>query len=130
MESWKQRRRDSGEYEDPRLNNIDALYYYFYSIGVGAIGISTFSTITEEQLNVLKRFRNVFDFAYRRYADVAQAEAQAREAQIEAALERVRSRTTSARCYRLTASKCHCIVVTSVGTTCRKEVDVRTVCHR
>ncbi|MEQ1798615.1 MAG: ATP-binding protein [Lacibacter sp.] len=93
LESWKQRRRDSGEYEDPRLNNIPALYYYFYSIGVGAIGISTFSSITEEQLNVLKRFRNVFDFAYRRYADVAQAEAQAIEAQIELALERVRART-------------------------------------
>ena len=93
LESWKQRRRDSGEYEDPRLNNIPALYYYFYSIAVGAIGISTFSPITEEQLNVLKRFRNVFDFAYRRYADVAQAEAQAKEAQIELALERVRART-------------------------------------
>ncbi len=79
LESWKQRRRESGEYEDPRLNNLDALYYYFYSIGVGAIGISTFSSITEEKLNVLKRFRNVFDFAYRRYADVAQAETQARE---------------------------------------------------
>ncbi len=93
LESWKKRRRDSGEYEDPRLNNISALYYYFYSIEVGAIGISTFSPITEEQLNVLKRFRNVFDFAYRRYADVAQAEAQAREAEIELALERVRART-------------------------------------
>ncbi len=92
LESWKQRRRDSGEYEDPRLNNIEALYYYFYSIGVGAIGISTFSSITKEQLNVLKRFRNVFDFAYRRYADVAQAEAQSREAQIELGLERVRAR--------------------------------------
>ncbi len=91
LESWKQRRRESGEYEDARLNNLDALYYYFYSIGVGAIGISTFGSITEEKLNVLKRFRNVFDFAYRRYADVAQAEAQAREAQIEVSLERVRS---------------------------------------
>ena len=48
LESWKQRRRDSGEYEDPRLNNIDALYYYFYSIGIGSIGISTFGPIGEE----------------------------------------------------------------------------------
>ncbi|HLO37846.1 MAG TPA: nuclear transport factor 2 family protein, partial [Lacibacter sp.] len=92
LESWKQRRRDSGEYEDTRLNNIDALYYYFYSIGVGAIGISTFSSISEDQLNTLKRFRNVFDFAYRRYTDVTQAEAQAKEALIELGLERVRAR--------------------------------------
>jgi len=93
LESWKQRRRESGEYEDSRLNNITALYYYFYSIGVGAIGISTFSSLTAEKQNLLKRFRNVFDFAYRRYMDVAQAEAQAKEAQIELALERVRART-------------------------------------
>ncbi|MBK8550965.1 MAG: hypothetical protein IPL53_07870 [Ignavibacteria bacterium] len=42
---------------------------------------------------MLKRFRNVFDLAYRRYMDVAQAEAQAREVKIEIALERIRSRT-------------------------------------
>ena len=42
---------------------------------------------------MLKRFRNVFDFAYRRYRILKQAEAQAREAQIQLALERVRART-------------------------------------
>src|SRR4030095_4334988 len=91
LESWKERRRKDGEYEDPRLDNIPALYYYFYSTGVGALGISTFSSLTEEKLNVLKRFRNVFDFSYRRYQDIANAEAQAREAEIEVALERVRA---------------------------------------
>jgi hypothetical protein len=35
----------------------------------------------------------VFDLAYRRFLDLQKAEAQAREAQIEAALERVRSRS-------------------------------------
>jgi signal transduction histidine kinase len=97
LESWKQRRRDSGEYEDPRLNDLSELYYYFYSIGVGAIGISAFNPLTNVNLDLLKRFRNVFVFAYRRYMDVAQAEAQAREAQIEAALERVRSRSMEMR---------------------------------
>ena len=93
LESWKQRRRDSGEYEDPRLENINALYYYFYSIGVGAIGISTFSSLTTERINILKRFRNVFNLAYQRYQDIDKAEEQARDAQIELALERVRART-------------------------------------
>jgi hypothetical protein len=37
----------------------------------------------------------VFDLAYRRYQDIEKAEAQAREAQIELALERVRARTMS-----------------------------------
>jgi len=93
LESWKEFRKSRGEKDDQRINNISALYYYFYSIGTGSIGISTFSSINEEKLELLKRFRNVFDLAYRRYNDIALAEAQAKEAQIELALERVRART-------------------------------------
>ncbi len=93
LKSWQQRRRSSGEYNDPRLNKISALYYYFYSTGVGALGISTFSPISKDEVEVLKKFRNVFDMAYQRYVDIEKAEAQAREVQIELALERVRART-------------------------------------
>ncbi|HEX7847218.1 MAG TPA: nuclear transport factor 2 family protein, partial [Chitinophagaceae bacterium] len=93
LKSWKKRRKDSGEYNDPRLNKISALYYYFYSTGVGALGLSTFSPISKDNLELLKRFRNVFDLAYRRYMDVKKAEEQARESQIQLALERVRART-------------------------------------
>jgi signal transduction histidine kinase len=53
--------------------------------------VEPFSAISAEQQKTLNRFRNVFGLAYRRYADVAKAEVQAREAQIEAALEKVRS---------------------------------------
>lgn len=93
LKDFRELRKNNGELDDPKLEDCAELHYYFYSIGTGSIGISTYSSITAEKLNVLKRFRNVFDFAYRRYIDVAQAEAQAREAKIEAALERVRSRT-------------------------------------
>jgi signal transduction histidine kinase/ketosteroid isomerase-like protein len=93
LKKWKEFRKARGEKEDKRIKNSTALYYYFYSIGTGSIGISTFYEICEEKQELLKRFRNVFVFAYRRYMDVAQAEAQAKEAQIETALERVRSRT-------------------------------------
>ena len=93
LDDWKKFRERKGEKKDQKVDSIQALYYYFYSIGTGAIGISTFSSISEEKRNLMKRFRNVFDFAYRRYLDVAQAEAQTREAQIELALERVRART-------------------------------------
>ncbi len=64
-----------------------------FLIGVGDIGISTLYSIDESQIKILKTFRNVFDLAYRRYNDITIAEAQARESQIEAALERVRSKT-------------------------------------
>jgi signal transduction histidine kinase len=97
LKDWIAFRKKIGEKDDPRIENTDALYYYFYSIGTGSIGISTFSSIAGDKLNVLKRFRNVFDFAYRRYTDVAQSEAQAREAQIELGLERVRARAMAMR---------------------------------
>ncbi len=91
LDEWKEFRRSHGEQDDPRLDNVNALYYYNYSIGSGSIGISNFNPISEEQQLILKRFRNVFNLSYQRYADIAQAEAQAREAKIEAALEKVRA---------------------------------------
>ncbi|MEO8446290.1 MAG: hypothetical protein ABI528_02280, partial [bacterium] len=93
LAGWKEFRRRNNEYDDPRIENISALYYYFYSIGNGAIGISTFSSIDQEKLKLLKRFRNVFKLSYQRYTDIALAELQAKEAQIEVALERVRARS-------------------------------------
>ena len=86
-------RKKIGEKDDPRIEQANTLYYYFYSIGTGSIGISTFNIVAGEKLDVLKRFRNVFTLAYQRYTDIALAEAQAREAQIEAAMEKVRSRS-------------------------------------
>ncbi len=48
---------------------------------------------TIEDFQILKRFAKVFEQAYIRFLDLRKAEAQAREAQIEVALERVRGRT-------------------------------------
>ena len=93
LKGWREFREKTGQQEDPRLDDATALYYYLFSIGIGDIGISTFKSIDESQIKVLKRFRNVFDLAYRRYTDITKAEAQAREAEIELALERVRART-------------------------------------
>ena len=49
--------------------------------------------LTEEQLGILQRFSKVFEQSYTRFLDLQKAEAQAREAKIEAALEKVRSRS-------------------------------------
>ncbi len=59
----------------------------------GMITISKPSIIPEETIQILERFAGVFDLTYTRFLDLQKAEEQAREAQIEAALERVRSRT-------------------------------------
>ena len=47
----------------------------------------------EEENAIIRRFSIVFEQSYTRFLDLQKAEAQAREAQIEAALERVRART-------------------------------------
>ncbi|HET9435131.1 MAG TPA: hypothetical protein VFO37_15305, partial [Chitinophagaceae bacterium] len=57
-------------------------------------GLYTFSEKPHDDatIQVLKRFASVFSLTYRRYNDLKNAEAQAREAQIEAGLERVRAK--------------------------------------
>jgi signal transduction histidine kinase len=52
---------------------------------------------TYEENSILKRFGNAFQQAFTRFLDLQKAEAQAREARIEAALEKVRSRTMAMR---------------------------------
>ncbi len=91
LTEFRKLRKNNGELDDPKLDESSSLYYYFYSIGTGSIGISTYGAITLEKLSLLKRFRNVFNLSYQRYADIAKAEEQAKEAQKEAALEKVRS---------------------------------------
>ena len=59
----------------------------------GSIFSFTDDLLTEEATIIFKRFAGVFGQTYRRYLDLQKAEAQTREAQIETALERVRSRT-------------------------------------
>ena len=85
-------RKKSGQIQDKRLTKASEINYYFFSIGNGNIGISNFGKISNEQLILLKRFRNVFQLAYQRYTDIEKAVAQAKEAQIEATLERIRSK--------------------------------------
>jgi signal transduction histidine kinase len=59
----------------------------------GSLMMATLAPPAEISRVLLRKFANVFGLAYRRFVDIRQAEAQAREAQIELALERVRART-------------------------------------
>ena len=63
---------------------------FFFSDG--AVFSFTNEPVAEEHAKIMKRFAIVFGQTYRRYLDLQKAEAQAREAQIEAALERVRAK--------------------------------------
>ena len=59
----------------------------------GALFAFSAEQLSAEASQIFKRFAGVFGQTYRRYLDLQKAEAQAREAKIETALERVRART-------------------------------------
>ena len=93
LQTFRVYRKKDKQFPDPLLDKTKALHYFFYSIGAGALGLSTYQPLDKEGLEVFKKFHKVFTFAYQRFIDLEKAIAQAREAQIEAALERVRART-------------------------------------
>ena len=62
-------------------------------ISYGALQSIGAEPLSKEKANILKRFAKVFEQTYTRFLDLKKAEAQARESQIEAALEKVRSRS-------------------------------------
>ena len=76
---------------------LESTYYALAIAIVKNIGvlITSYSkpSFTVKEQEVLKRFANVFYQAYTRFLDLQKAEPQAREAQIQAALEVVRSRS-------------------------------------
>ena len=85
-------RNDHHQFPDPLMDDCEVLPFHFYSIGGGALGISTYGKLDEQPLLVFRQFHSVFTLAYRRFSGIKKAEAQAHHAQIEVALERVRAR--------------------------------------
>ncbi|MEZ5083264.1 MAG: ATP-binding protein [Bacteroidales bacterium] len=75
----------SSHYPDQHVGNC-----FFFKEGY--IFTVTQDQLSEDYKNIIHRFTKVFSLTYRRYRDLIKAEKQAREAQIEAALERVRSK--------------------------------------
>src|SRR3569833_640335 len=80
--------RDFFEYQkttnvfiDDNLADASSLNYYWYSMGAVALGLSTYSPLSQSDLEIFERFRNVFGLAYTRYLDIETALAQARQAE-------------------------------------------------
>src|SRR5206468_7652101 len=72
---------------------VEKFYQHSAGFSRGSLDINGFNKLNEEAQDVFKRFGKVFEQTYTRFLDLQKAEAQAREAKIEAALERVRSKT-------------------------------------
>ena len=103
--SYELKGKDKYEYFD-ELNqvrdypvNIDIttlpqiVYHFSFPFKDGVLFVFLDDPLTSEYAEIFKRFANSFSATYTRFLDLQKAEAQAREAQIEAALERVRSRS-------------------------------------
>ena len=90
---WLSYQKTTNVFIDHFLEKASSLNYYWYSLGPVALGISTYAPLGKGEIKLFKRFLNVFELAYTRYLDIEQAAAQAKEAQIELALERVRATT-------------------------------------
>ena len=120
FESWR-RKNESYSYElkdDDLLNYYNAINNYpgypirydtsnlplhihhneFY-FPEGILFAFSLEQLLQEQRKIFKRFAGVFGQTYRRYLDLKKAEAQVKEARIEAALEKVRSRTMAMQRY-------------------------------
>ena len=92
VQDWYEFQKTTAQFPDFYLETATSLTYYWFSLGPVALGCSSYTPLTEEEISLFKKFRNVFELAYRRFLDIQQAVAQAREAQIELGLERVRAR--------------------------------------
>ena len=97
---WKREGRLCTEYLDATqqlftqwIQVIPDVHFKDTFFAEGAIWTFSLQTTTpEEDKQVMKRFASGFHLTFRRYQDLKKAEAQAREATIEAALERVRGK--------------------------------------
>ncbi len=93
LNNFREYRKKDNQFSDPLLDEARIVHYNFYSIGLGGLGLTTYKILPQAGLEIFKRFHTVFSLAYKRFIDIERAEAQARESQIELALERVRART-------------------------------------
>ncbi|WP_282135363.1 sensor histidine kinase [Seonamhaeicola maritimus] len=81
------------EAEEQAQKFPEAIVFYCSYFKEGYLHILTEDILNSEQESIMKRFTQVFAMTYTRFLDLQNAEAQAREAQIEAALEKVRSQS-------------------------------------
>ena len=71
----------------------DKEFFYSFFFPQGALNVIAFDPLPAEECNIMIRLAQVFGLIYTRFRDLQNAEDQAREAQVEVALEKIRSRS-------------------------------------
>ncbi len=72
VKEWIEYQKTTNVFIDSFLDKAEALCYYWNSLGTVALGMSTYALLSENEIALFKRFKNVFELTYRRYLDVAQ----------------------------------------------------------
>jgi signal transduction histidine kinase len=75
------------------MKSFEKIYLSASFNSFGCLTTGSVEPLSSQSFDILVRFSKVFDLSYTRFIDLQQAEAQAREAQIQLALERIRSRS-------------------------------------
>jgi hypothetical protein len=74
---------------------VEAIHLTISSDDFGCLIASSLSPLSDAHAAIVERFTVVFNQTYTRFLDLKKAEAQARDAQLELSLERIRSHVTS-----------------------------------
>ena len=90
VKEWLNFQKTTNVFIDKFLETASSLNYYWFSLGPVALGISTYHPLTKDEQRLFHRFVHGFSWRIKIF-DLENAEAQAREAQIPASLERVRA---------------------------------------
>ncbi|MBK8504661.1 MAG: hypothetical protein IPL46_22100 [Saprospiraceae bacterium] len=88
--TWEELLRGADQFKAE--NYQDGVYYVDAYMKYGCFGIMIRTLLSEDEKNILSRFTKEFERAYTRFLDLQKAEAQAREAQINLSVERVRAK--------------------------------------
>ena len=75
------------------MREVKKVFLYGATTSHGILEVGGLQRLKEGMFEIVQRFAKVFEQSYTRFLDLKKAEAQAREAEIEAALERVRARS-------------------------------------
>ncbi|MBI1342041.1 MAG: hypothetical protein GC171_03795 [Terrimonas sp.] len=85
------------EIEFPDFSSDETQYGYYFYFKEGGVFAWTDKALHENELNIFRRFTSVLSLTYKRYEDLKNAEARAKDASKQAALDRIRADIASMR---------------------------------
>ena len=74
VQDWYEFQKTTNQFADNNLETADSLCYYWFSIGPVALGLSAYRLLDQHEIDLFRRFLNVFELSYKRFLDIQKAE--------------------------------------------------------